>query len=132
MKQAKGSFEVKLTPEDDKSGEAIVGRMSIEKRFQGDIEGTSKGLMVMAGTAVQGSAGYVALEKITGSVAGLSGTFYLQHSGLMNRGVGELTILVVPDSGTDELTGLWGSLDIKIEGGKHFYEFEYDVTPDAP
>jgi hypothetical protein len=124
---AKGTFEVKLTPEEDKSGEAIVGRMTIEKQFQGDIEGASKGLMVMTGTPVQGSAGYVAQEKITGSVHGRRGSFYLQHSGTMKRGEGQLTIVVVPDSGTDELQGLEGMMDITITEGKHFYDFEYTL-----
>jgi len=122
---AKGTFEVKLTPEEDKTGEAIVGRMTIDKQFKGDIEGTSAGLMVMAGTAVQGSAGYVALEKVSGTVNGRRGSFYLQHSGTMRRGLGQLTIIVVPDSGTDELTGIDGKLDINITEGKHFYDFEY-------
>jgi len=128
---ASGTFEVKLTPEEDKTGDAIVARMTIDKQFQGDIEGTSKGLMVMTGTPVQGSAGYVALEKVTGSIKGQSGTFYLQHNGIMNRGVGELKIVVVPDSGTDELTGLSGSFSIKIESGKHFYEFDYAIDEQA-
>ena len=124
---ATGTFEVKLIPEEDKTGEAIVGRMSIDKQFQGDIEGTSKGLMVMAGTAVEGSAGYVALEKVTGTINGRSGSFYLQHSGIMRRGEGQLTIVVVPDSGTDELTGIDGQLNITITEGKHFYDFEYTL-----
>jgi hypothetical protein len=122
---AKGTFDVKLTPEEDKTGEAVVGCMSIVKQFHGDIEGTSKGLMVMAGTAVQGSAGYVALEKVTAVLNGHRGSFYLQHNGIMNRGEGTLTVVVIPDSGTDELTGLTGSLKITIEDGKHFYDFEY-------
>jgi hypothetical protein len=124
---ATGTFEVKLTPEEDKSGEAVVGRMTIDKQFQGDIQGTSKGLMVMAGTEVQGSAGYVALEKVSGSIQGRSGTFYLQHNGIMNRGEGKLTIVVVPDSGTGELTGLAGSFRINIDNGKHSYDFEYTI-----
>jgi hypothetical protein len=124
---AKGTFDVKLTPEQDASGESVVGRMTIDKQFHGDIEGTSKGLMVMAGTAVQGSAGYVALEKVSASIDGKSGTFYLQHHGIMNRGEGQLSVMVIPDSGTDELTGLNGSMSIKIEDGKHFYEFEYTI-----
>jgi len=128
---ASGTFEVKLTPEQDKTGEAVVGRMTIDKQFQGDIEGTSKGLMVMTGTPVEGSAGYVALEKVTGSIKGRSGTFYLQHSGIMNRGEGQLTVIVVPDSGTGDLVGLSGSFKIKIEDGKHFYDFEYTITEQA-
>ena len=127
MANAKGTFEVKLTPEQDASGESIVGKMSIDKHFQGDIEGTSRGLMLMAGTAVQGSAGYVALEKVTASIDGKSGTFYLQHNGIMNRGEGSLKVVVIPDSGTEELTGLGGSMSIKIEDGKHYYEFDYQI-----
>ena len=129
--KATGTFEVKLTPEEDRSGEAIVGRMTIDKQFQGDIEGTSKGLMIMAGTAVQGSAGYVALEKVTASVNGRSGTFYLQHNGIMNRGEGQLSVVVIPDSGTDGLTGLSGTFGIKIDNGTHFYDFEYTIA-EAP
>jgi hypothetical protein len=125
--QAKGTFEVKLTPEQDSSGESVVGRMTIDKQFQGDLEGTSKGLMVMAGTAVQGSAGYVAIEKVTGTIDGKTGSFYLQHHGIMNRGEGKLIVEVIPDSGTDGLTGLSGSLEIKIEDGKHYYELEYTI-----
>ena len=127
MANAKGTFEVKLTPEQDASGESVVGKMSIDKQFQGDIEGTSKGLMVMAGTAMQGSAGYVALEKVTASIDGKGGTFYLQHNGIMNRGEGTLNVVVIPDSGTEELTGLSGSMSIKIEDGKHYYEFDYMI-----
>jgi uncharacterized protein DUF3224 len=128
VNHATGTFEVKLTPEEDKTGaEAVVGRMALDKQFEGDIEGSSKGLMVMIGTAVQGSAGYVALEKVSGSIKGQKGTFYLQHHGIMNRGEGKLLVVVVPDSGTDELTGLAGSLEIKIENGKHYYDFEYTI-----
>jgi hypothetical protein len=131
MEHASGTFEVKLTPEEDKTGEAIVGRMTIDKQFQGDIEGTSKGLMMMTSTSVPGSAGYVALEKVTGSFKGRSGTFYLQHNGIMNRGKGQLNVIVVPDSGTGDLTGLSGSFQIKIEDGKHFYDFEYTINEQA-
>jgi hypothetical protein len=125
---ASGTFEVKLTPEQDSSREAVVGRMTIDKQFDGDIEGTSKGLMIMVATAVGGSAGYVALEKVTASIRGRQGTFYLQHNGIMNRGEGTLSVVVVPDSGTDGLTGLTGSMQIKIEDGKHFYDFEYTIA----
>jgi hypothetical protein len=127
MANAKGTFDVKLTPEQDASGESVVGRMTIDKQFHGDLEGTSKGLMVMAGTAVQGSAGYVAIEKVSATIDGKSGTFYLQHNGIMNRGDGKLSVVVIPDSGTDGLTGLTGSMSINIEDGKHFYEFEYAI-----
>jgi hypothetical protein len=102
--------------------------MTIDKQFHGDIEGTSKGLMVMAGTPVQGSAGYVALEKVSAVVNGRRGSFYLQNNGIMNRGEGTLTVVVIPDSGTDELTDLSGSLKITIENGKHFYDFDYTIA----
>jgi hypothetical protein len=127
MANAKGTFDVKLTPEQDASVESVVGRMTIDKQFHGDLEGTSKGLMVMAGTAVQGSAGYVALEKVSATIDGKNGTFYLQHNGIMNRGDGKLSVVVIPDSGTDGLTGLSGSMSIIIEDGKHFYDFEYTI-----
>jgi hypothetical protein len=127
INHAKGTFEVKLTPQEDKSG-AIVGQMTIDKQFHGDIEGSSKGLMIMASTSVSGSAGYVALERVEASVNDRNGTFYLQHNGIMNRGEGTLTVVVIPDSGTNQLTGLSGSLKITIENGKHFYEFDYEIA----
>lgn len=127
MSNAKGTFDVKLTPEVDNSGESIVGRMTIDKQFQGDLDGSSKGLMVMAGTAVQGSAGYVAIEKVTGSLKGKRGSFYLQHNGIMNRGDGQLSVVVIPDSGTDDLSGLSGTFNIKIDNGEHYYDFDYSL-----
>jgi len=103
-----------------------VGRMTIDKQFEGDLVGTSKGQMLMAsGGSVKDSAGYVAIEQVTGTLNGRSGSFYLQHNGVMTRGVGELTITVIPDSGTDELLGLRGTMNIIIAEGKHSYEFEY-------
>jgi hypothetical protein len=84
--------------------------------------------MLMAGSeSVKGSAGYVAIERVTGTLNGRSGTFYLQHSGTMNRGAGELTVTVIPDTGTDQLTDLRGKMNIIIEGGKHSYEFDYEL-----
>ena len=125
--QASGTFEVKLNPQDD-GPDAPVGRMTIDKQFQGDLAGTSKGQMVMASSpSVKGSAGYVAIEKVTGTLSGRSGSFYLQHSGTMTRGAGDLTITVIPDSGTDELVGLRGKMNIIIADGKHSYEFEYEL-----
>ena len=121
--QASGTFAVTLTPQE--CGEATLGRMAIDKRFEGDLEGTSKGEMLAAGTAVKSSAGYVALERVTGSLRGRSGTFALQHSGTMDRGAASLTIAVVPDSGTADLTGLRGTMSIAISGGVHSYTFEY-------
>jgi hypothetical protein len=127
---AAGPFEVKLTPQppDEHPAGAAVGRMVIDKQFLGDLEGTSHGQMLAATTSVKNSAGYVALERVTGTLQGKSGTFVLQHSGTMNRGVPSLSITVVPDSGTGELAGLTGHMTIVIEGGKHSYEFEYIFT----
>ena len=125
--RAAGTFEVKLTPQTD-SPDAPVGRMSIDKQFLGDLAGTSNGQMLMASSpSVKGSAGYVAIEKVTGTLHGHHGTFYLQHTGTMTRGVGELTITVIPDSGTDELVALRGNMNIIIAEGKHSYEFDYDL-----
>ena len=125
--RATGTFEVKLTPQDD-GPDAPVGRMSLDKQFHGDLAGTSKGQMLMSSSpSLNGSAGYVAIEKVTATLNGHHGTFYLQHSGTMTRGVGELTITVIPDSGTDELAGLQGKLNIIIADGKHSYELEYDL-----
>jgi hypothetical protein len=101
--------------------------MSIDKQFHGDLEGTSKGEMLAARGGVEGSAGYVALEQVTGSLHGRTGTFYLQHSGTMDRGAPTLAVTVVPDSGTGELTGLTGKMNIIIEGGAHRYEFDYTL-----
>jgi hypothetical protein len=128
MNHAKGTFEVKLTPQkpDNKEAEsASVGRMSIDKKFSGDLEATSQGEMLAAMTAVKGSAGYVAIERVGGTLHGRRGTFVLQHSGTMTRGMPELSVTVVPDSGTEELAGLTGRMTIKIDAGNHFYEFDY-------
>lgn len=127
---ASGTFEVKLTPQkqDDESAGAAVGRMSIDKQFHGDLEATSKGEMLAVGTSVQGSAGYVAMEQVNGTLQGRNGTFALQHTGIMTRGTPELTITVVPDSGTDQLVGLAGRMSIVIADGKHSYDFEYTLA----
>ena len=126
--RASGTFEVKMSPQ-DQDADMPVGRMMIDKQFQGDLVGTSKGQMLMASSeSVKNSAGYVAIEKVTGTLNGRRGSFYLQHSGVMTRGVGELTITVIPDSGTDELAGLQGKMNIIIAEGKHSYEFEYTLT----
>ena len=123
--RASGTFEVKLTPQDE-GADAVVGRMTIEKQFSGELAGTSKGQMLMASSSsVPGSAGYVAIEKVTGTLGERRGTFYLQHNATMTRGAGELNIIVLPDSGTDDLIGLQGKMNIIIESGKHSYEFDY-------
>ena len=132
MAHASGGFDVKLTPQttNDKSAGTAIGKYSIDKKFYGDLEGTSKGEMLAVGTAVQGSAGYVAMEQFTGTLNGRSGTFALQHSGTMTRGAQQLSVTVVPDSGTGQLAGLSGQMAIKIDDGKHSYNFEY-ALPDA-
>ncbi|MFL6286708.1 MAG: DUF3224 domain-containing protein [Pyrinomonadaceae bacterium] len=126
--RASGTFEVRMSPQaPDEGAEGVVGisRMLIDKRFEGDLEGTSRGQMLAAGTGVAGSAGYVAIEQVTGKLGGRDGTFVLQHSGTMERGVGRLTVSVVPDSGRGELEGLSGTMEIVIEEGQHSYVFDY-------
>jgi hypothetical protein len=129
-KRASGTFEVKLTPQPtaDSAGEAKLGRMSIDKKFSGDLQAISKGEMLAAGTDVPGSAGYVAIERVSGKLSGRKGSFVLQHSGTMTRGAPHLVITVVPDSGTDELVGLSGKMEINIADGKHSYVFEYTLA----
>jgi hypothetical protein len=127
--QASGTFEVKLTPQDDKSTGATRGRMLINKTFHGALEAVSEGQMLTAMTPVKDSAGYVAIERVTGTLQGRQGSFVLQHSGTMTRGAASLTVSVVPDSGTEQLVGLTGKMAIRIEGGKHFYDFEYSIAP---
>ena len=122
-KKAAGPFDVKLTPQP--AEDASLGRMAIDKQYHGDLDGTGKGTMLTAGTRVNGSAGYVAIERVTATLHGRRGSFVLQHSGTMTRGAPLLTITVVPDSGTDQLTGLAGTMSIEITGGKHSYVFEY-------
>ena len=101
----------------------------MDKEFRGDLEGTSQGEMLSAGTPVNGSAGYVAIERVTAALAGRRGSFVLQHTGLMTRGTPELTITVIPDSGSEGLSGISGRMAIIIAGGKHSYEFDYVLPP---
>jgi hypothetical protein len=127
---AHGTFEVKVMPQpaDDGAG-GPFSRLFLDKQFHGDLAGTSKGQMMAAGTAVEGSAGYVALEIVTGTLNGRRGSFILQHTGSMRKGVPTmLTVTVVPDSGTDQLTGLAGKMTIVIEGKNHSYDFEYTLV----
>lgn len=128
MTRATGTFEVKLAPQgvSDKGQEAGLARMSIDKQFQGDLSGASAGEM-MATSVESGSGGYVAIEKVTATLAGRSGTFMLQHGGLMSRGAPSLIVTVIPDSGTGQLAGLTGTMNIIITGGKHLYEFDYKL-----
>jgi len=129
MKRATGSFEVILQPlsNTEVTPDALFGRLLLTKKFSGDLTATARGQMLSAGTSTRGSAGYVAIDHVTGSLEGRQGSFVLQHSGSMNRGVPTLSIMVVPDSGTGELTGLAGTLSINIIDGKHFYDFIYSI-----
>jgi hypothetical protein len=127
--RAHGTFEVKLTPEADGTPtDSALGRLRMVKQFRGDLEGSSLGQMLTAMTPVEGSAGYVAIERVSGTLNGRAGTFVLQHSGTMSGGKQHLTIAVVPDSGTGELVGLAGQMVITIANGKHSYEFDYDLS----
>lgn len=129
--KVKGTFEVDMQPL-EYSGEAKdgiqLGRMSLDKTFYGDLMASSKGEMLSAMTPVKGSAGYVVIEQTRGTLNGKKGSFVLQHFGMMNRGAQRLTLEVVPDSGTGELEGLSGSMEIIIEEGKHFYMFDYELV----
>lgn len=124
---ASGTFEVEQNPLPlhDDSAPATLGRRSIDKHFKGHLEATSCGEMLSAGTDVQGSAVYVAIERVTGSLHGMTGSFVLYHTGIMERGVSSLKVAVAPDSGTDQLKGLSGEMTINIADGTHYYEFEY-------
>ncbi len=124
--QATGEFDVKLNRL--AAYDAAVGRLSIDKQFHGDLEATSKGEMLAVQGAVEGSAGYVAMEQVSGGLHGRTGTFALQHTGIMDRGVPQLTVTVVPDSGTGELIGLVGTMKIIIADGKHSYVFDYTMA----
>lgn len=126
---ARGTFEVKLSSQPAAPGTeaAQLGRLSIDKRFQGDLEATSLGEMLSAGTELPGSAGYVAIERVNGALHGRQGSFVLMHYGLMERGTPSLRVSVVPDSGTGELAGIKGELTIRIEQGRHEYAFDYEL-----
>ncbi|WP_164007032.1 DUF3224 domain-containing protein [Pyxidicoccus trucidator] len=132
-KRASGAFDVKLTPmaPDAEAGGSDVGRMALDKRFHGDLEATSKGQMLAVRTPTDGSAGYVAMERVSGTLHGRTGTFALQHSGTMTRGAPRLSVTVVPDSGTGQLTGLAGAMSILITEGRHSYELDYTL-PETP
>jgi hypothetical protein len=128
-RRVSGAFTVKLIKQSTDTEVATgLGRMLLDKEFTGPLEGTSTGQMLAAGTEVKGSAAYVALERVSGTLEGKRGTFHLQHTGVMNRGEGTLNITVVPDSGTGELTGLSGTMSIEIVEGKHLYQFAYDLA----
>jgi hypothetical protein len=126
--RATGTFEVKLLPlTAHAAGDPTLGRMSIDKVFHGDLQGTSQGEMLSAGAVSSGSAAYVAIERVTGTLHGRTGSFAVYHVGVMNRGAGQLTITVVPDSGTGELAGITGTMAIRNVEGKHDYDVDYDL-----
>jgi Protein of unknown function (DUF3224) len=126
---AAGAFDVKVEAQGDadKADGSTLVRYSLDKQYHGDLEGTSKGTMLTAGTEVKGSAGYVAMERVTGMLKGRSGSFVLQHSATMTRGEPQLSITVVPDSGSGQLVGITGKMNIIIAAGKHSYEFDYTL-----
>ena len=126
-----GKFEVSMNPLDSyaQGGNGInIGRMSIDKKFEGELDATSKGEMLSAMTTVQGSAGYVAIEQVEGSLSGRKGAFVLQQFGTMDKEKDRLVLEVVPDSGSGELEGLTGTMAINIENGQHCYEFDYKLA----
>lgn len=127
-KHISGLFDVKMSPQAAaENEEASIGRMLLDKQFHGELAASSKGQMLAHMTSVKGSAGYVAMEKVSGSLQGRDGSFVLQHSGTMNRGDASLILNVVPDSATEELEGLTGSMTITITDGKHFYAFDFHL-----
>ena len=130
---ARGTFEVKMTPQpaDERTEAALIGRLLIDKQFHGDMEALSQGQMLAFRSAVEGSAGYVAMERVIGTLQGRTGAFVLQHTGTMAGGAQMLSVTVVPDSGTGQLTGLAGSMKIIIAEGKHSWEFDYTLPTAA-
>ena len=134
-----GHFDVTMQPQPqpDNPQEAgltllTLGRALLDKRYHGELDATASGQMLSAVTSTPGSAGYVAIEVVTGRLLGRSGRFVLQHSGSMARGEKQLTIHVVPDSGTDALLGLSGHMNIRIVDGQHFYDFDVVLPEPAP
>ncbi len=126
---ASGAFDVKLTPQpaDEKTNDPLLGRMSIDKHYHGELEATGTGQMLTGGDYKTGSAGYVAMEKVTGTLQGRTGTFLMQHSGTLTQGAQQLSITIVPGTGTGQLAGIAGKMDVKITDGKHFYELDYTL-----
>ena len=128
-KQASGTFDVKITPQKDEGiGDATVGRMSIDKQYHGDLDGSGLGQMLTGMAAeVKDSGAYVAIERVRGTLQGRTGSFAVHHRGVMTRGAQDLVITVIPDSGTGELTGITGTMTIDIREGKHFYKLDYTL-----
>jgi hypothetical protein len=130
QKSANGSFEVKINPLQpyNTAEGAKLARMSIDKQFHGDLDAVSRGEMLSAMGGIEGSAGYVAIERVTGSLDGHTGSFVLQHNATMTRGQPYLNIIVVPDSGSGELAGITGTMSITITQGQHYYRFDYTLA----
>jgi hypothetical protein len=129
MPRATGTFDVKLAPLDHSAADTTLGRMSIDKQFHGDLQGTSQGEMLTAGTTLKTSGVYVAIERVRGTIGDRTGSFALHHTGIMTRGTPSLRVTVVPDSGTEGFEGISGTLDIIIEGKQHSYVLEYAFEP---
>lgn len=130
MQHASGTFEVKITPAANDSADGVtLGRMTVAKQFSGPLTATSQGDMLTGAGTVAGSAAYVLIERVTGSLDGRAGSFALAHLGVMDRGKPELRVTIVPDSGSGGLAGISGTLVIRIEGGKHYYDLDYRLTP---
>jgi len=132
VSRAVGAFQVKLEPialHDEPAMGPGVGRLTLDKMYDGDLIAIGRGEMLSVMGAEQGSAAYVAIERITGTLHGRSGSFVIQHRGIMTRGAPDLVITVVPDSGTGELSGISGAMSIDIRGRDHFYTFEYELAP---
>ncbi|MDN4057184.1 DUF3224 domain-containing protein [Massilia sp. YIM B02769] len=129
QQHAAGPFDVTVSPQGQPEvrDDVTTGRMAIDKRYHGALEGSGVGEMLSAMTTTEGSAGYVAIERVSGTLQGRTGSFVVQHSGTMARGQQALAISVVPDSGTGELAGIAGTMRIRIEERQHFYEFDYEL-----
>ncbi len=132
-RHAEGTFDVKTTPlpPDDATTGTAIGRFALDKQFHGDLEGTGKGEMLGAGNPATGTAGYVAIEQVTGTLQGHSGSFAFQHIGTMDQGKFQLSVTVVPGSGTGDLVGVAGTMTITNVSGKHSYTFDYTL-PESP
>lgn len=130
MEAARGTFEVKMEPQEETPAEGVtLGRMLLKKTFSGDLSGDASGQMLTAVSQVPTSAVYVAAERFEGTLSGRNGSFAMTHRGVMANGEQDLTIEIVPDSGTGELTGISGSMTIDIRDGEHFYVLNYEIAP---
>ena len=129
-----GTFDVKMATEklDGTAVAPSLGRMSIAKTFHGPLDATSVGAMLSSGNPASGTVAYVALETVTGTLDGRAGSFVLVHSASMNAGQQNLSITVAPGSGSGALSGLTGTMGIRIEGGKHYYDFDYTLPEKGP